>query len=94
LVDEVVMLIKYLVDPTPLLGADAPSDHVVLQPIQQVVEEVVVSMQSSVDPTLLLESVESTKVVMSMQYLVDSTLMMGSDVSIDYVFSISNSILS
>jgi hypothetical protein len=51
-------------------------------------------MQSLVDPTLLLESVESTKVVMPMQYLVDPTLLMGSDVSTDYVFSISSSVLS
>jgi hypothetical protein len=46
------------------------------------------------DPTLLLESVESTKVVMPMQYLADPTLLMGSDVSTDYVFSISSSVLS
>jgi hypothetical protein len=33
-------------------------------------------------------------VVMPMQYLVDPTLLMGSDVSTDYVFSISSSVLS
>jgi hypothetical protein len=59
----VVMLIQYLADPTPLLGGDVPSYHVFSQPIHPMVEEVVMSMQSSVDPTLLLESVESTKVV-------------------------------
>jgi hypothetical protein len=37
-------------------------DHVVSQPIQPMVEEVVVPMQSSIDPTLLLENEESTKV--------------------------------
>jgi hypothetical protein len=31
---------------------------------------------------------------MSMQYLVDPTLLLGSDVSTDYVFSISSSVLS
>jgi hypothetical protein len=56
--------------------------------------KVVTAMQSSIDPTLLLEIVESTKLVMSMQYLVDPTLLRGSDVSIDYAFSISNSVLS
>jgi hypothetical protein len=82
------------VDPTPFLGGDVPLDHVVSQPIQPVVEKVVVPMQSLTDPTLLLESVESTKVVMPMQSSVDPTLLLGSDVSTDYVFSISNSVLS
>jgi hypothetical protein len=59
-----------------------------------VVDKVVTSMQSSVDPTLLLESVESTKVVTPMHSLVDPTLLLGSDVSTEYVFSISNSVLS
>jgi hypothetical protein len=51
-------------------------------------------MQSSVDPTLLLES---TKVYQSggpMQSSADPTLLLGSDVSTDYVFSISSSVLS
>jgi hypothetical protein len=60
------------VDPTPLLWGEVPLDHVVLQPIQPLVEKVVMLMQSLDDPTLLL----------------------GSDVSTDYVFSISGSILS
>jgi hypothetical protein len=51
-------------------------------------------MQSSVDHTLLLESVKSTKVVMSMQSLGDPTLLLGSDVSIDYVLIISSLVLS
>jgi hypothetical protein len=59
-----------------------------------VVEEVVFPMQSSVDPTLLLESVDSTKVAMLMQYLAYPTLLLGSDVSTNYFFIISNSILS
>jgi hypothetical protein len=49
-----------------------PLDHVVSQPIQPLVAKVVMSMQSSNDPTLLLRS----------------------DVSIDYAFSISGSVLS
>jgi hypothetical protein len=82
-----------LVDPTPLLGGDVPSYHVVMHPIQRVVEEVVVSMKSLTYPTLLSKSVESTKVVTLMRYLVNPTLLMRSDVSTDYAFSISISIL-
>jgi hypothetical protein len=55
-----------------------PLDHVVLHHIQPVVEEVVMPMQYSTDPTLLLESVESTKAVMSIQSLVDPTLLLES----------------
>jgi hypothetical protein len=58
-----------------------------------VVEKVVISMQSSIDPTLLLESFESTKVVTPMQSLVDPTPLLGSEVSTDYVFIISSLVL-
>jgi hypothetical protein len=58
-----------------------------------VVEKVFTPMLSLADPTLILESVESTKVVMPMQYSIDPTLLLGSDVSIDYVFSISSLVL-
>jgi hypothetical protein len=51
-------------------------------------------MQSLIDPTLLLESVESTKVFTPMHYSTDPTLLLGSEVSTDYVFIISSSILS
>jgi hypothetical protein len=71
-----------------------PSYHVVSQPIQLVVRKVVVPMQYLADPTLLLESVKSTKVVMLMQYLVGPTLLMGRDVSTNYVFRISSSVPS
>jgi hypothetical protein len=39
MVDEVVMSMQYSIDPTPLLGGDVPSDHVVSQPIHPVVEK-------------------------------------------------------
>ena len=71
-----------------------PLDHVSSQLIQGLVEKVVMSTQSSTDPTFLLDSVESTKVVTPLQSLVNPTLLLGSDVSTDYVFSISSSILS
>jgi len=84
---------QYLVDPTPFLWGDEPLYHVVSQPVQLVVENVVTPMQSLPDPTLLLESVESIKVVTPMQYLDDPTLLLGSDVSTNYVFIISYSLL-
>jgi hypothetical protein len=55
------------------------------------VEEVVASMQSSIDPTLILESDDSTKVVVSMQSSIDPTLLLGSD-DFDHVFIISISV--
>jgi hypothetical protein len=94
LVDEAIVSMQSSTDPTPILGVDAPSDHVVLQSIQPVVEKVVALMKSSVDPTLILESVESTKVVMSMQCSGNPALLMGSYVSTDYVFIISSSVTS
>jgi hypothetical protein len=81
-------------DPTPLLGGDVPVYHVLSQPIKLVVEKVITPIQSSTDPTLILESVESTKVVTPMQSSADPTLLLESDVSTDYVFSISSSVLS
>jgi hypothetical protein len=65
--------------PTPLLflGSDASLDHVVSHPIQPMVEEVVMPMQSSVDPTLLLESDKSKEVTLSMQSSVNPTLLLG-----------------
>jgi hypothetical protein len=41
-------------DPTPILGGEVPLDLVVSQPIQPLVEKIVMSMQSSADPTPLL----------------------------------------
>jgi hypothetical protein len=66
------------------LGGDAPLDHVASQPIHPVVEEVVTLMQSSFDPTIILESVYSTKVVTPMKSSVDPTFLLGSDVDPDY----------
>jgi hypothetical protein len=93
-VEKVVMSMKFLVNPTSLLGGDAPLDHVFSQPIQLVVEKVVTPMQSLIDPTLLLESVDSTKVVMPMKSSADPTLLLGTNVSTDYVLSISILVLS
>jgi hypothetical protein len=56
--------------------------------------KVVMPMHSLANPTLLLESVDSSKVVTPMQYLADTTLLMVSDVSTNYVFNISSSVLS
>jgi hypothetical protein len=48
------MLIQSSADPTLVLGGEVPLDHVVSQPIQLLVEKVVMPMQSSTDPTPLL----------------------------------------
>jgi hypothetical protein len=47
---------------------------------------VVTPLQSSIDPTLLLKSVDSTIVIMLMPYSADPTPLLGSEVSTDYVF--------
>jgi hypothetical protein len=52
------------------------------------------SMQSSVDPTLLLESDKSKEVTLSMQYSTNPTLLLGGDASFDHVLSISSSVPS
>ena len=57
---------KSLTENTPSFGGDAPLDLIVSHPIQPMVEEVVVLMQSSVDPTFLLESDKSKEVTLSM----------------------------
>jgi hypothetical protein len=54
-----------LADPTPIFGGEVPLDHVVSQPIQPLVAKVVMPMQSSDDPTLLLGSDVSTNYVFS-----------------------------
>jgi hypothetical protein len=102
-VQKVVTPMKYLIDPTLLLETDESTK--VVTPMQPSVDptllleslestKVVTSMKCSTDPTLLLESFKSTKVVTPMQYSVDPTLLLGSDVSTDYFFSISSSVLS
>jgi hypothetical protein len=48
------MLMRSSADPTPLLGGEVPLYLVVSQPIQPLVEKVVMPMQSSADPTPLL----------------------------------------
>jgi hypothetical protein len=90
LVDEVIVLIPYLVDKSIFFGSDASLDHVDLHPFQAMVEEVVTLMQSSTNPTLLLGSDKSSKVVNPMQYLADLAPLSQSDKYFDYVFSISS----
>jgi hypothetical protein len=75
---------------TPFLGGDVSLNLIVLHPIQPMVEDVVVSMQSSVDLTLLLESDKSKEVTLSMQSLFNPTLLLEGDASFDRVLSISS----
>jgi hypothetical protein len=84
-----VLSMQYSTDTTPVFGGDASLDHVVLHPIQPMFEELVVSMQSSVDPTLLLESEKSKEVTLLMKSSINPTLLLGGDVSFDHVLSIS-----
>jgi len=51
-------------------------------------------MQSSVDPTLLLESYKSKEVTLPMKSSTNPTLILGGDASFDHVHSISSSIPS
>ena len=89
-----VMPMQSLTDTIPFLGSDVSLDLVVSHPIQPTVEKVVVSMQFSVDPNLLLESDNSKEVTLSMQYSVNPTLLLKGDASFDHVLRISSSVPS
>jgi hypothetical protein len=87
-VQPTVVLMQYSVDTTPIFGGDASLDLVVSHAIQPMVEELVVPMKSSVDPTLLLESDKSKEVTLPMQSSVNPTLLLGGVESFDHVLSI------
>jgi hypothetical protein len=65
-------------------------DLVVSHPIQPILEEVVMPMKTSINPTLLLNSDKSKEVALSMQFLANPTLLLGGDVSLDHVLIISS----
>jgi hypothetical protein len=90
LVQPMVMLMQSSTDKNPVFGADTPLDLVVSHPIQPMVEEVVISMQSSIDPTLLLESDKSKEAVVPMQFLVDPALLVLVLYLLCHVLSISS----
>jgi hypothetical protein len=75
IVQPMVMSMQSLTDNTPIFWGDTPLDLVVSHPIQPMVEEVVVSMQSSIKPTLLLESDKYKEVIVPMKLLVDPALL-------------------
>jgi hypothetical protein len=75
IVQPTVVSMQSLTDNTPIFWGDSLLDLVVSHPIQPMVEEVVASMQYSIDPTLLSESDKSKEVVMPMQFLVDPALL-------------------
>jgi hypothetical protein len=75
LVQPTIMSMQYSTDNTPIFWGDTPLYLVVSHPIQPMVEEVVVSMQYSIDPTLLSESDKSKEAVVPMQFLVDPALL-------------------
>jgi hypothetical protein len=76
LVQPTVVLMQYSTDNTPVFWGDAPLDLVVLHPFQPMVEEVVVSMQYSINPTLLLLSDKSKEAFTPMQLLVDPLVLL------------------
>jgi hypothetical protein len=86
LVDTTVIPMQSSVETPLLLGGDVSLDLFVSHSIQPMA----VSMQSSVDPTLLLESDKSKEVTLSMQSLVNTTLLLGGDASFDHVLIISS----
>jgi hypothetical protein len=87
-VQPIIVLMQYSTDTTPIFWIVVSHYHVVLHPIQPMVEEVVVSMQPSVDPTLILESDKSKEVTMLMKYLVNPTLLLWGDASFDHAINI------
>jgi hypothetical protein len=85
-----VLFRKSSADTTPICGGYLSLDHVVSHPIQPMVEEVVMSMQYSVDSTLIVESDKSKEVTLSMKYSVKPTLIFGGDAYFDHVLIISS----
>jgi hypothetical protein len=78
------------IQPTPLLflGGDSYLNHVVFHNIQPTIEEVVMLMQYSVDPTLLLESGKSKEVTFPKKSSVNTTLLFGGDAYFNHVLNI------
>jgi hypothetical protein len=75
IVQPTVVSMESSTEKTPIFWGDTPLDLVVSHPIQAMVEEVVVSMQYSINPTLLLESDKSKEAVVPMQFLVNPALL-------------------
>jgi hypothetical protein len=94
LVQPTVMLMQSSTDTTPIFGGDASLDLVVSHPIQPMVEEVVMLMQSSTNPTLLLESENPKGVTFSMQSSINLTLILEGDASFNHVLIISSHVYS
>jgi hypothetical protein len=76
-------------DTTPIFLGDVSLDLVVSHPIQSMVEEVVMLMQSSSDPTPLLESDKPKEETLLMQSSINPTLLLEGDAPFDHVLIIS-----
>jgi hypothetical protein len=76
IVQPMVVSMQSSTENTHVFWGDSPLDLVVSHHIQPMVEEVVVSMQYLIDPTLLSKSDKSKEVVVPMQFLVDPTLLL------------------
>jgi hypothetical protein len=87
-VQLMVVSMQYSDETTPIFGNDASLHLVVSHPIQPMVEEVVIPMQYSVNPTLLFESDKLKEVALSMQSSVNPTLLLEGDASFNHFLSI------
>jgi hypothetical protein len=67
IVQPIVVLMQSSTDNTHVFWGDAPLDLVFLHHIQPMVEEVIISMKSLINPTLLFESDKSKEAVTPMQ---------------------------
>jgi hypothetical protein len=89
-VQPMVVSMQSSTNNTPIFGSDASLDLVFSHPIQPTIEEVVIPMQYSVDPTLLLKNGNYKEGTFLMQSSVNPTLLLRGDASFNHVLNISS----
>jgi hypothetical protein len=82
------MFMQSSTDTTTICGGDASLELVVSHPIQPTVEEVVMLMKYSVDPTVLLKSDKPKEVTLLMQCSVSPTFLLEGDAFFNHVLKI------
>jgi hypothetical protein len=90
LIQQAIASMQYSAETTSIFRGDASLDHVFSHPFQPTVKEVVMLMQYSVDPTLLVKSDKPKEVTLLMQSSVNPTLLLGGDAYFNHVLSISS----
>jgi hypothetical protein len=93
-IQPTVVLMQYSIETTPIFWGDAPLDLVFSHHIQPMIEEEVMLMQYSNDPTLLLDSDKPKEVTSPMKSSINPTLLLEVDASFDHVLIISSSVPS